>query len=490
MTASTSALCRVLSAMVFLTAATQATSGMAQSALTDDEVKSRTQAVIDWALTRPGAVGISVAVARNGKVLVEQGAGIADLEFNVPANRETSFRIGSVTKQFTAAAIMKLVEQGKLALDDDIARYAPEFNSGRRKITIRQLLNHASGVPNYTAQPEFMTKAAPLDLAHAELLKFIEGVPFDFEPGKGWNYTNTGYYLLGMIIEAVVRRPYATFVKEELFVPLGLTRTFYGSERDIIPNRAQGYGFDPATGRLSNDALVSMDNPGAAGALAASAGDLVRWQIALRGGRSVRPESYQTMITSTVPTGQGPQQYGFGLMVGEVNGVKRILHNGGIQGFNSVLITFPDDELHVAVISNSTGLESEMVAGQIVAALRSAVAPPLPELRTAAQLGTQAAVRKMLEGIASGKPDYDLMAEQMVRVTRAQLPALQGRLQELGPIRSITFLQAAPNGMDSFDVQLEKGAILFQILLDAEGKVAGAGLRPGTARPATTETPQ
>jgi CubicO group peptidase (beta-lactamase class C family) len=233
-----------------------------------------------------------------------------------------------------------------------------------------------------------------------------------------------------------------------------------------------------------------MDNPGAAGALTASAGDLVRWQIALRAGRAVQPESYQAMITSTVPTGQGPQRYGFGLMVGEVNGVKRILHNGGIQGFNSVLMTFPDEELHVAVISNSTGLASELVAGNIVTALRSAVAPPLPELRTTAQPGVEAIVRRMLEGIARGEPDYDLMAQQMASVTREQLPALQSRLQELGPIRSITFLQAMPNGMDSFDVQLQNGAILFQILLDAEGRVTGAGLRPGTVRPATTETPQ
>jgi CubicO group peptidase (beta-lactamase class C family) len=490
MTASPSTRCRTLRAVVLLAAAAYATVGSAQSALTDDEVKARTQAVVDWALKRPGAVGLSVAVARAGKMVVEQGAGIADLEFNVPANRETSFRIGSVTKQFTAAAIMKLAEQRKLALDDDIAKYIPEFKSGGRKVTIRQLLNHASGVPNYTAQPDFVTKAAPLDLTHAELLKSIEGVPFDFEPGKGWHYSNTGYYLLGMIIEVVSKRPYATFVKEELFEPLGLTRTFYGSERDIIPNRAQGYAFDPAMGRLSNDAPVSMDNPGAAGALAASAGDLVRWQIALRAGRAVKPESYQTMITSTVPTGQGPQRYGFGLMIGEVDGVKRILHNGGIQGFNSVLMTFPDEELHVAVISNSTGLESELVAGNIVAALHAAVAPPLPELRTAVQPGVEAIVRKMLEGIARGEPDYGLMAKQMASVTRQQLPTLQSRLKELGPIRSITFLQAMPNGMDSFDVQLEKGAILFQILIDADGKVTGAGLRPGTARPTTTETPR
>ncbi|MBM42158.1 MAG: hypothetical protein CL483_09585 [Acidobacteria bacterium] len=363
-----------LSAIVFAVAAFPAKLSLAQPvALSDEEVIARTMAVIDWAMDREGAVGLSVALARGGDVLVEEGAGIADLEFGIPADHETAFRIGSLTKQFTAAAIMKLVEQDKLSLDSDISDYLPTFDKGQREITIRQLLNHTSGVPSYTSQPEFFPKGSPLDLTHDELLEFVKGVSFDFEPGKGWNYSNTGYYLLGMIIEAAGERPYPSYVDEELFEPLGLTRTFYGSERTVIPNRAQGYDFDQATGTYFNDALISMNTPGAAGALTASAGDLVRWTIALTGGRAVEPESYEEMITSTVETGQGSARYGFGLMIDEANGVRRISHTGGIPGFNSILATLPDADVHLAVISNSSALSSGVVVGSIVRALRLSV---------------------------------------------------------------------------------------------------------------------
>jgi CubicO group peptidase (beta-lactamase class C family) len=194
-------------ALALFLAASPASRAVAQQVtLNDEDVIARTDAVVDWAMQRPGAVALSVAVARDGQVLVDTGVGIADLEFDVPANRETSFRIGSLTKQFTAAAIMKLAERGKLSIDDDIGEYLPDF----------------------------FADGSPLDLTHAQLLAFIDGVPFDFEPGTAWKYSNTGYYLLGMIIEAVYGRPYAQFVAQELFEPLGLTRTRYGSERDII----------------------------------------------------------------------------------------------------------------------------------------------------------------------------------------------------------------------------------------------------------------
>lgn len=451
--------------------------------LSDEEIVARTMTVVDWAQARAGAMGLSVAVARDGEVLVDAGAGIADFEFGIPADRETAFRIGSVTKQFTAAAVMKLVEQGKLALDDDIGDYLPDFDTGGRAVTIRQLLNHASGVPSYTSQPEFFRLGSPINLTHEELLAYIEGVPFDFEPGDGWNYSNTGYYLLGMIIEVASERPYARFVTEELFEPLGLTRTFYGSEREIIRNRAQGYEYVAGEGKFYNDALISMNTPGAAGALTSTAGDLVRWQIALTGGRAVSPESYRTMITSTVPTGQGPQQYGFGLMVNEANGQKSISHTGGIPGFNSILTTLPDEDIHVAVISNSDALRSDVVAGFIISGMLSAEPPTLPEQRATARPGSEEAVRRILGELARGEPDYSLMSPQLAQATRAQLPAMQPMLQSLGEIRSITFVEAGPTGGDVFSVQLENGSLTFQIMRDENGVTVGAGMRPGAPPP-------
>lgn len=446
--------------------------------LPDDAIDARTDAVVDWAMAQPGAVGLSVAVAVGDRLVFEEGVGIADLEFSVPADRETTFRIGSVTKQFTAAAIMKLKEAGRLALDDDIHDYLPEFETGGRDITIRQLLNHSSGVPSYTSQPEFFPRASALDLSHEELLAHIDGVPFDFEPGDGWNYSNTGYYLLGMIIEVASGQAYAAYLEQTFLEPLGLTRTRYGSERDVIPNRAQGYDFDAADRRFLNDSLISMNTPGAAGALIASAGDLVRWQLALTGGRAVSPESYETMITSTVPTGQGMQEYGFGLMINDAGRRKTITHTGGIPGFNSVLTSFPDAGLHVAVISNSDGLPSALVAQNIVLALISAEPPPLPEIRTEASPLSEAAVRRLIEEIARGEPDYERMSPALAEATRAQLPAMQQWLRAMGPIESIQFLAVGPGGGDSYRVQLADGAVIMQVIVDAEGMVLSAGMRP------------
>ena len=456
-------------------------SGMAAAQpveLSDEEIVRRTQAVIDWALESPGTVALSVAVAKDGNVLVEQGVGIADVEFGVPANAGTTFRIGSVTKQFTAAAIMKLAEQDLLSIDDDISDYLPDFDAGGRDITIRQLLNHTSGVPSYTSQPEFFPRGSALNLTHEELLAYIDGVPFDFEPGEGWNYSNSGYYLLGMIIEAASGETYADYIENTFSEPLGLTRTRYGSESEIIQNRAQGYNYDTVTKTLTNDELISMNTPGAAGALIASAGDLVRWQVALTGGQAVSPDSYEQMITSTVETGQGPQEYGFGLMINEINGRQVISHTGGIPGFNSILTTVPDQDLHVAVISNSNGMPSNQVSDLIFTALMSAEAPPLPELRDGPDPRSSEAVRRLIEGIASGELDYDLIGPQLAEAIRSQMPATQPMIRGLGAIESIDFQANGPAGGDIYEIRLENGGLMMQIILDAEGRTVSAGLRP------------
>jgi D-alanyl-D-alanine carboxypeptidase len=434
----------------------------ATPAVSDQEVVARTKALIEQVIKRPEAVALSVSVGRGDRVLLEEGAGIADLELDVPANAQTIFRIGSVTKQFTAAGIMKLVERGKLGLEDDVRKHVPAFDSGGRVVTIRQLLNHTSGVPSYTNQPRFMAEYAPRDLTHAQLLASIKDVPFDFEPGKGYNYSNSGYYLLGMVIEAVDGRTYARFMQEEFFTPLGLTRTRYGSEREIIKNRAQGYALDPAGVRL-NDALISMNVPFAAGALSASAGDLVRWQIALVGGRAVSAES--------------GARYGFGLNVGGAEGRRRISHTGAIQGFNSMLVYLPETGLHVAVVSNSEALPSAALGEQIIAAITGAVTPG-PQ-RTTQHPDSEAALRRLLTEVAQGNPDYTRMGEQLATAVRAQLPGMQPMMQARGAILSVTFQSVDMGGSDAYVVRFADGSGLnVNISLDGAGKIVGASVRP------------
>ena len=444
--------------------------------LTEAEIARRVQTVLDPLAGRPEFVGLSVAVARGDQVIVDRGSGLADLEWNQPADAETVFRIGSVTKQFTAAAIMKLVEQGKLALDDPLARYVPDFDTGGRTVTIRQMLNHTSGIPNYTAQPEFISKGAIIDLSQQELLQYVAGKAFSFEPGQGWQYSNTNYYLLGMIIEKVSGDSYAEYLDNVFFRPLGLAHTRYGFEGRLIPKRAQGYALDPDRQR-SNDQPTSMLNPGAAGALVSTAGDLVRWQIALTNGRAVSADSFRQMITSTARTGNGDSAYGFGLFVDELEGQTRISHGGGINGFNSSLTWLPDSALRVAVISNSQDLPSGWVEGRIAMALTSN--DPLPALRTTPQPGAEAALRKLIEDQANGTPDYDTMSPQLAEAVRVQLPRLQPLARSWGAIKAITFVRTDLDGLDTYRVDFANGgAAMFSIFLFPDGKIATAFFRP------------
>jgi D-alanyl-D-alanine carboxypeptidase len=448
--------------------------GVVFARLSDAEIARRVDAALAQVIARPEAAGLSVAVARGDKIIVERGTGLADIENKRSADAATEFRIGSVTKQFTAAAIMKLVEQGKLGLDDPLSKYLPDFDTGGRTVTIRQMLNHASGIPNYT-NPEFGKIAGKPDLTREEVLKLVSGKPFDFEPGKGWRYSNTNYYLLGLIVEKLSGQSYAEFLQREFFGPLALKRTRY-DDGTPVPDSAQGYAFNPADGTLRRADPVNMVGPFAAGALASTAGDLLRWQIALTSGRAVSPASFQQMIGSPVRIGQGDAAYGFGLMLDRVGGMRRVWHNGGINGFNSVLTWWPDLGLRTAVISSSEGLPSEQVEQLIVAALTSDT--PLPQPRSTAQPGSEAALRHAIAGIAAGNPDYAALTPAMADLTRTQLPALQGAFQRLGSLQSLTFKGVDLNGVDQYLAQFANGALMFSISLDPQGKVGGVRMAP------------
>lgn len=349
----------------------------------------KVDALVAKRLAEPGAVGFSVAVAHKGDVLLAKGYGKAELEFDVAADAETMFRIGSITKQFTAALILRAAEAKKLTLDDTVDRFVPEFPLQGRKVTIRQLLNHSSGIPSYTDIGKEWEKVQPLELSHQELLALVAGKPFDFEPGTDWRYDNTGYYLLGMVLEKVHGKPYAQVVLDELCTPLGLLRTRYDSNKDLIKNRAQGYAFDG--GKLANDDPLGLSQPGAAGALLSTAADLVRWSVALASGKVVGAEGYAQMTRSLVIGGRDTH-YGFGLMLGDVAELPCVMHGGGIHGFNSFLVHVPQHDLHVAVISNGERANSQKLAGAIVRAVLD-----LPEF-VAKDLPLPATLRDQLAG--------------------------------------------------------------------------------------------
>ena len=333
----------------------------AAQAPTDDALIARIDDLAAKELAKPGAVGLSVAVARGDRVIHEKGYGKADLELGVPATDANVFRIASVTKQFTAAAIVRLAEQGKLALDDDITKHI-DYPTHDRTITIRHLLTHTSGIKNYTDVPGFFETVSH-DLPPERVLDPVRDLPLDFEPGTKWSYSNTNYHLLGMIIEKVTGVPYARHVQEELFTPLNLRRTRYDVATDIISGRARGYGV--INGAPVNASYLSMTIPYAAGGLLSSAGDLARWQIALRDGKVVSKESYRQMTTPAKLSDGSSAPYGFGLFMSDVDGHPNLMHEGGIPGFNAILVYFTNEQLTIAVISNSPAASAGLLAAQI-----------------------------------------------------------------------------------------------------------------------------
>lgn len=297
--------------------------------------------------------GAAVLVVQDGKTLLRKGYGMAELELGVPIAPDMVFRIGSVTKEFTAACVLKLVEEGRLSLDDPIEKYLPDFSTGGRRVTIEQLLTHTSGIRSYTDVPGWFGARMREDRSPREVEALFDGEPFDFAPGMGWHYDNSGYVLLGEILEKVTGRPYADLVTGTIFRPLGMNDTRYGSDAPIVPRRVAGY-VKTADG-VVNAPFLSMTQPYAAGALVSTVDDLARWHRALDQGAVLKPESVRRMWTpARLPDGTDTR-YGFGWIVWSLDRHPVVEHGGGINGFQTANLRLPDERIYVAVLSNCGG---------------------------------------------------------------------------------------------------------------------------------------
>jgi len=297
------------------------------------------------------APGISIGVQRGGEVVFAGGFGYADLENEVPATADPVYRSGSVTKQFTAAAAMLLVEEGKLDLSADLREYLPDYDTQGFEVPVERLLNHTSGIKGYTEMPEFWERSR-LDLGHEAMLELFSEPPFEFEPGDRYQYNNSGYYLLGVLIERLSGMSYTEFLEARLFGPLGLERTHYLRNGPLVPGRAEGYevGED---GGFVNDEPLSMELPYAAGSMGASVLDLLAWQRALASGQAVSPAGYERMTARGSLVNEDPVHYGYGLGLSEEHGLAKISHGGGINGFRAELALYPEEDLGIAVLINS-----------------------------------------------------------------------------------------------------------------------------------------
>jgi len=316
---------------------------------------------------KPDQPGAALLVMKDGNIMMRQAYGMADLELGVVLEPDMIFRIGSMTKQFTAVAILMLVEQGRIALSDPIVKFLPDYPAQGRAVTVEQLLTHTSGIPSYTSLSEWQPLMRK-DMTLTELIDVFKDKPREFVPGEHWKYSNSGYILLGAIIEKASGLTYEAFLKKNIFDPLGLKHTFYGSVSRVIHGRVPGYEAGP-DGTFLNAGYISMTQPYAAGSLLSNVDDLAAWNQALLAGRLIKRETLEKAWTAYKLKDGTLTGYGYGWSIGESFGTRVITHTGDINGFASSGILFPEETLFVALLTNREAgeLRPDPIASRIAA---------------------------------------------------------------------------------------------------------------------------
>ena len=318
---------------------------------------SRMDQVVQSYVTSKAFMG-SVLVARGHEILLSKGYGSANLEWNIPNSPATKFRLGSLTKQFTAASILLLEERGKLKTGDPVKKLMPDAPAAWDKITIYHLLTHTSGIPSFTGFPDYAAQE-PFATTPEKLVARFRDKPLDFQPGEQWSYSNSGYVLLGYLIEKASGESYEKFVQENIFGPLGMKDSGYDSNSAIIPRRAAGYV--PGKDGPVNAGFIHMSVPLSAGGLYSTTEDLLRWEEGLFGGKLL---SAALLTRMTTPF---KSDYACGVGVHTVNGHKVIDHGGGIEGFNTFLAYYPEDKLTVVALANLNGDAPEGIVTRLAA---------------------------------------------------------------------------------------------------------------------------
>lgn len=401
-------------------------------------------------LKRQRIPGLSVAILRGDRLLLARGYGFANLELGVPASDSTIYQSGSVGKQFTAAAVVMLSEQGRLGLDDKIARWLPEGAAVWGGITIRHLLTHTSGIAEYTDS----TFDYRRDYTEDQLVRFAASRPVDFRPGERWSYSNTGYLLLGVIIRRVTGRFYGDVLHDRIFAPLGMKGARIISEADIVPNRSSGYQL--VGNDIKNQDWVSPSlNTTADGALYFTVNDLAKWAVGLNHRRVPSARGLELAWTPVRLADGGVYPYGFGWDLTEQRGHPRIGHTGAWQGFETVIYRYPELDLTVIVLANLAQAEPGAIAEGIAGILDSSVQPP--QLLGAALPGPKppVSVPDLLSRIAAGNDSSDVTPGLQHFLT----PAARKEVGDLlSPVRSWAPLgcdQVGNRGITKLDARIE-----------------------------------
>jgi CubicO group peptidase (beta-lactamase class C family) len=422
-------------------------------------------------MAREKVPGVAVAVVDHGDVVKAEGYGYANVEHNVPVRPETVFQSGSLGKQFTAATVMTLVEEGKLALDDPIAKYFPEAPEAFRAITVRHLLTHTSGIPDYTEGTIDLRR----DYTEDELARMAFGLKLEFAPGSRWNYSNTGYLMLGVLVRRASGRFYGDVLRDRVFTPLGMKTARIISEEDIVPNRAAGYRL--VGGELKNQEWVAPKlNTTADGSLYFTVLDLIAWDKGLRAGAVLKPVSWAAVFRPVRLNSGKTFPYGFGWSIEEAGGRPLVEHGGSWQGFKTHIARYLGDDLTIIVLANLAEAEPDRFVSGIAAIFDPKLAPPAPGPIADREPEVTARLRGLLASAREGR----LSPDEFAYVRAGFFPAAAKRYAELlgglGEPRRVDLLEHRELGDDRvyrYAVAYEAGRRLrVRLGIAPDGKIS------------------
>lgn len=436
--------------------------------------QTRADALDDYARDRMkqlGFPGLAVAVVRNGEVARMRTWGLADVAKKTPVTRDTVFELGSLSKQFTAVAVMMLAEEGKLRIDESIARYLPEVPGAWAKITIRNLLTHSAGVKEYLADAELAGRVHAA-ANHDEVGRLLlEGLPLEFAPADTWSYSNSGYLLLGRIVERTSGMTYGGFLEQRIFAPLGMSASGIsdGSKRK---NAARGYGLDDGK-------FVPRDpvppNAFAAGGVVSTIADMARWDAALRAGKLLTKESWEEIWTPLALSrgGTPPFSYGFGWVIDRHHGETVVLHSGGTPGFSSAIRRHLGTGTSVVVLAN----RGDRIVDHLAMELGALLVPELARTTMDDPDRVRSVyLHRALKNLIRGRPEPELLTPEMqLFLATASGRGLFAWIASHGNLTSFAFAEGERDGESRilrYRVRLDETPYWFTITLTKTGKIA------------------
>jgi CubicO group peptidase (beta-lactamase class C family) len=438
-------------------------------------LRERLDSFVRAELARQKAPGVAIGVVKQGKVFLAKGYGFANLEHQVPVRPETLFQSGSLGKQFTAMAVMLQVEAGKLTLSDPLTKFFPEAPASWGSITVRHLLNHTSGLPDLEGTLDYRK-----DYTDEELARFAYALPLEFPPGSRWSYSNTGYVLLGIIVNRVAGTFYGDILRERVFKPTGMATARTINEEDIIPHRAAGYRL--VKGELKNQEWVAPSlNTTGDGSLYVSLRDMVAWDAAVQARAILTPESWREILSPAPLTSGATYPYGFGWMLDERNGKPLHKHGGWWQGFTTYFVRFPGDSLSIIVLTNSSAANPVAFADGIAALMNPALAEPAltPIEDREPQVTTRIAA--LLEKAKEGTLAPTDFAYVRAGLFPDRMKMYQELLRSLAPAGRLVLVQRITRGDDrlyTYEVSFGASPHRFTVALAPDDRLTYFGLRP------------